>query len=82
MFEMEQSEVSSVQHILKPVTCWSDLVMMLVFSGRGLTGGPSQNFLTLLMKHLKERPIFDGPVGRWFLDYNANDMHIVRCVAY
>nr|XP_021322013.1 uncharacterized protein LOC103908824 isoform X3 [Danio rerio] len=25
------------------------------------TGGPRREFLTLLMKHLKDRPIFDGP---------------------
>ncbi|XP_021322012.2 uncharacterized protein isoform X2 [Danio rerio] len=27
------------------------------------TGGPRREFLTLLMKHLKDRPIFDGPEG-------------------
>lgn len=37
------------------------------------TGGPRREFLTLLMKHLKDRPIFDGPEGHRFLVYNAND---------
>lgn len=37
------------------------------------TGGPRREFLTLLMKHLKNRPIFDGPEGHRFLVYNAND---------
>ncbi|XP_023154350.2 uncharacterized protein LOC111588293 isoform X1 [Amphiprion ocellaris] len=36
------------------------------------TGGPRREFLTLLMKHLKDRPIFDGPEGHRFLVYNAN----------
>ncbi|XP_062854835.1 uncharacterized protein LOC134318029 [Trichomycterus rosablanca] len=36
-------------------------------------GGPRREFLTLLMKHLKDRPIFDGPAGQRFLVYNAND---------
>ena len=40
--------------------------------------GPSREFLSLLMKNLKDRPIFDGPDGRWFLVYNANGMHTVR----
>ncbi|XP_062866425.1 G2/M phase-specific E3 ubiquitin-protein ligase-like [Trichomycterus rosablanca] len=35
-------------------------------------GGPRREFLTLLMKHLKDRPIFDGPAGQRFLVYNAN----------
>ncbi|XP_052416939.1 uncharacterized protein LOC127961735 isoform X2 [Carassius gibelio] len=35
------------------------------------TGGPRREFLTLLMKHLKDRPIFDGPEGHRFLVYNA-----------
>lgn len=46
------------------------------------TGGPRQEFLTILMKHLKDRPIFDGPEGRRFLVYNANGMHRVRCVLH
>lgn len=37
------------------------------------TGGPRRKFLTLLMKHLEDRPIFDGPEGHRFLVYNAND---------
>ncbi|XP_034037869.1 G2/M phase-specific E3 ubiquitin-protein ligase-like [Thalassophryne amazonica] len=37
------------------------------------TGGPRRKFLTLLMKHLKDRPIFDGLEGRGFLVYNAHD---------
>ncbi|XP_034146272.1 G2/M phase-specific E3 ubiquitin-protein ligase-like isoform X1 [Esox lucius] len=36
------------------------------------TGGPRREFLTLLMKHLKDQPIFDGPEGHRFLVYNAN----------
>ncbi|XP_023269004.1 G2/M phase-specific E3 ubiquitin-protein ligase-like [Seriola lalandi dorsalis] len=36
------------------------------------TGGPRREFLTLLMKHLKDRPIFDGPEGHRYLVYNAN----------
>ncbi|XP_038140105.1 uncharacterized protein LOC119782957 isoform X1 [Cyprinodon tularosa] len=36
------------------------------------TGGPKREFLSLLMKHLKDRPIFDGPEGHRFLVYNAN----------
>ncbi|TWW53121.1 G2/M phase-specific E3 ubiquitin-protein ligase [Takifugu flavidus] len=35
------------------------------------TGGPRREFLTLLMRHLKDRPIFDGPDGHRFLVYNA-----------
>ncbi|XP_076737569.1 G2/M phase-specific E3 ubiquitin-protein ligase-like [Maylandia zebra] len=34
-------------------------------------GGPKREFLSLLMKHMKDRPIFDGPEGRRFLVYNA-----------
>nr|XP_024659365.1 G2/M phase-specific E3 ubiquitin-protein ligase-like [Maylandia zebra] len=34
-------------------------------------GGPKREFLSLLMKHMKDRPIFDGPKGRRFLVYNA-----------
>ncbi|XP_054457458.1 uncharacterized protein LOC129093448 isoform X2 [Anoplopoma fimbria] len=37
------------------------------------TGGPRREFLTLLMKLLKDRPIFDGPEGHKFLVFNAND---------
>lgn len=44
------------------------------------TGGPRREFVNLLMKHLKDRPIFDGPDGRRFLVYNANGMHRVRHV--
>lgn len=42
------------------------------------TGGPRREFLTLLMKHLKDRPIFDGPEGQRFLVYNAKGMQMVR----
>ncbi|XP_029701347.1 uncharacterized protein [Takifugu rubripes] len=35
------------------------------------TGGPRREFFTLLMRHLKDRPIFDGPDGHRFLVYNA-----------
>lgn len=45
-------------------------------------GGPRREFLTLLMKLLKDRPIFDGPEGHRFLVYNAKGMHRVRCVLY
>ena len=38
------------------------------------TGGPRREFLTLLMKYLKDRPIFDGPEGHRFLVYNAKGM--------
>ncbi|KAJ8280911.1 hypothetical protein GJAV_G00060890 [Gymnothorax javanicus] len=37
------------------------------------TGGPRREFLTLLMRHLKDRPIFDGPEGHRYLVYKAND---------
>ncbi|XP_034080290.1 uncharacterized protein LOC117551489 isoform X2 [Gymnodraco acuticeps] len=37
------------------------------------SGGPRRELLSLLMKNLKDRPIFDGPDGRRFLFYNAND---------
>ncbi|XP_067108274.1 uncharacterized protein [Osmerus mordax] len=46
------------------------------------TGGPRREFLSLLMKHLKNRPIFDGPEGHRFLVYNANGMYGVRSVLY
>lgn len=45
-------------------------------------GGPRREFLTLLMKHLKDRPIFDGPEGHRYLVYNANGMHCVTCVLF
>lgn len=48
----------------------------LLEEGIDTTGGPRREFLTLLMKHLKDRPIFDGPEGHRFLVYNANGMHI------
>ncbi|XP_056889968.1 G2/M phase-specific E3 ubiquitin-protein ligase-like [Takifugu flavidus] len=35
------------------------------------TGGPRREFFTLLMKHLKDWPIFDGSDGNQFLVYNA-----------
>ncbi|XP_030586836.1 uncharacterized protein LOC115781342 [Archocentrus centrarchus] len=35
-------------------------------------GGPRREFLTLLIKYLKDRPIFDGPEGHRFVVYNAN----------
>lgn len=46
------------------------------------TGGPRREFLNLLIEHLKDRPISDGPEGHRFLDYNANGMHRVRQVLY
>ncbi|XP_035982736.1 G2/M phase-specific E3 ubiquitin-protein ligase [Fundulus heteroclitus] len=36
------------------------------------TGGPKREFLSLLMKTLKERFIFDGPAESRFLVYNSN----------
>lgn len=35
------------------------------------TGGPRREFLTLLMNHLRYRPIFDGPPQRPYLVYNS-----------
>ncbi|CAI5668462.1 G2/M phase-specific E3 ubiquitin-protein ligase-like isoform X2 [Oreochromis niloticus] len=34
-------------------------------------GGPRREFLTLLMSHLRNRPIFDGPPDRRYLVYNS-----------
>lgn len=42
------------------------------------TGGPRREFLTLLMKHLRDRHIFDGPEGQRYLVYNANGKHRIR----
>ncbi|MBN3294095.1 G2E3 ligase, partial [Polypterus senegalus] len=36
------------------------------------TGGLRREFLTILMNHLKDRPIFDGSTGQHYLVYNAN----------
>lgn len=44
------------------------------------TGGPRREFLTLLMNHLKDRSIFDGPAGHRFLVYNANGTYGVGCL--
>ncbi|XP_023814808.1 G2/M phase-specific E3 ubiquitin-protein ligase-like isoform X3 [Oryzias latipes] len=35
------------------------------------TGGPKREFLSLLMKELKKRPIFDGPMESRYLVYNS-----------
>lgn len=35
------------------------------------TGGPKREFLSLLMKELHRRPIFDGPVESRYLVYNS-----------
>lgn len=35
------------------------------------TGGPKREFLSLLMKSLNKRPIFDGPEDRRCLVYNS-----------
>lgn len=35
------------------------------------TGGPKREFLSLLMKELNKRPIFDGPVESRYLVYNS-----------
>nr|XP_033966997.1 uncharacterized protein LOC117467468 [Pseudochaenichthys georgianus] len=37
------------------------------------TGGPKREFLSLLMKELNKRPIFDGPVESRYLVYNSTD---------
>ncbi|XP_062410407.1 G2/M phase-specific E3 ubiquitin-protein ligase-like [Sardina pilchardus] len=36
------------------------------------TGGPRREFLTLLMTHLRNRPIFDGPPEKRYLVYNPS----------
>ncbi|MEQ2257426.1 hypothetical protein ILYODFUR_034734 [Ilyodon furcidens] len=38
------------------------------------TGGPKREFLSLLMKTLNERSIFDGPAESRYLFYNSNDV--------
>lgn len=35
------------------------------------TGGPKREFLSLLMKRLSQRPIFDGPTDSRYLVYNS-----------
>lgn len=35
------------------------------------TGGPKREFLSLLMKRLNKRPIFDGPAESRYLVYNS-----------
>ncbi|KAL6489253.1 hypothetical protein MHYP_G00029940 [Metynnis hypsauchen] len=37
------------------------------------TGGPRREFLTLLMSHLRNRPIFDGPPENRYLVCNSRD---------
>ncbi|KAJ8007837.1 hypothetical protein DPEC_G00098340 [Dallia pectoralis] len=37
------------------------------------TGGPKREFLSLLMKRLNKRPIFDGPEESRYLVYNSTD---------
>ncbi|XP_049460033.1 uncharacterized protein LOC125905826 [Epinephelus fuscoguttatus] len=37
------------------------------------TGGPKREFLSLLMKELNKRPIFDGPVESRYLVYNSTN---------
>ncbi|KAF3844483.1 hypothetical protein F7725_007646, partial [Dissostichus mawsoni] len=39
--------------------------------GRFEEGGPKREFLSLLMKELNKRPIFDGPVESRYLVYNS-----------
>lgn len=41
------------------------------------TGGPKREFLSLLMKELNKRPIFDGPVERRYLAYNPTGTIVV-----
>lgn len=82
MFGMEQSEVSSVQHIQK-----TDMLVRFtddagVFEEGMDTGGPRREFFSLLKTDLRDRPIFDGPDGHRFLVYNAKGMHRVRCALY
>ena len=43
------------------------------------TGGPKREFLSLLMKRLNKRPIFDGPAERRYLVYNSTGtVHILN----
>ncbi|XP_040905005.1 uncharacterized protein LOC121189187 [Toxotes jaculatrix] len=37
------------------------------------TGGPKREFLSLLMKSLRKRPIFDGPAESRYIVYNSTD---------
>lgn len=46
-----------------------------VFEEAADAGGPKREFLTLLMSHLKDRPIFSGPEGHRYITYNAKGMH-------
>ena len=38
------------------------------------TGGPKQEFLTLLMSELQSQPIFEGPLESRYLMYNATGL--------
>lgn len=40
------------------------------------TGGPKREFLSLLMKTLSARPIFDGPAESRYLVYNSNGTNL------
>ncbi|KAL7385114.1 hypothetical protein ABVT39_015779 [Epinephelus coioides] len=44
------------------------------------TGGPRREFLTLLMNHLRNRPIFNGPPERRYLVYSSTgtDFHLFQ----
>lgn len=77
MFGMGQSR--GVKGTTYSETC--DMLVQFTDDTGGLeegtdTGGPRREFLTLLMKRLKDRPIFDGPEGHRFSVYNANGMHM------
>lgn len=42
------------------------------------TDGPRREFLTLLMNHLRNRPIFDGPPERQYLEYNSSGVSFFK----
>lgn len=45
------------------------------------TGGPKREFLSLLMKNLSSRPIFDGPPESRYIVYNSTGTILcVECV--
>lgn len=44
------------------------------------TGGPKREFLSLLMKELNKRPIFDGPAESRYLVYNSTGS--VLCIVF
>lgn len=44
------------------------------------TGGPRREFLTILMGHLRERSIFDGPPLSRYLLYNSAGVYAVTFI--